>query len=99
MSRKTKRNTSVPEIALAVFSNHPKSSDYDLLEMYYTGAFANQLGLMEALHKESGETHRLIVGTEWNEGKQALDVYPLARILDPSELQGYLSPDGKGNYE
>lgn len=98
-SKRTRNAKKDPEIALTVFANEPKSSDYDLLQMLYTGAFSNQLGLMMAQHKESGAIHKLIVGTEWNADKQALDAYPLARILEPEDIAGYLAPDGKGNYE
>lgn len=99
MSRKSARNKKTPEINLIVFSNEPQAYLYDLLEMVYTGALSGQIGLMEALHTESGEIHRLIVGTEWNEGKQALDAYPLARLLDPRQVAEYQAPDGKGGYE
>ena len=99
MSSKRTRNAKEPEIALAVFANDPKSSDYDLLQMLYTGAFSNQLGLMLAKHKDSEEIHKLIVGTEWNAEAKKLETYPLARILTPEEINSYIAPDGKGNYE
>lgn len=98
MARKTKQKPD-HEIALAVFSNEPTAMDYDLLQMLYASAFGNQLGFMHAKHKETGEIHRLLVGTEWNSAKQKLDVYPLARFLDPENVGDYLSPDGKGGYE
>lgn len=98
MSRKTARNKQ-QEIALAVFSNDPKSVDYDILQMFYHGAFNNSIGYMLAKHKETGELERLLVGTEWNPKTERLDVYPLARLLAPEEVSSYLAPDGKGGYE
>lgn len=97
-SKRTRNANKNPEIALTVFSNEPKSSDYDLLQMLYTGAFSNQLGLMFARNKENGEVHRLIVGTEWNAEKGELDTYPLARLLEQEEINSYEAPDGKGGY-
>lgn len=97
MARRTKKNEK--EIALAVFSNEPTAIEYDLLQMIYMSAFSNQLGFMHAKHKETGEIHRLLVGTEWNSASEKLDVYPLARFLEPEEVSEYLSPDGNGNYE
>ncbi len=99
MARKTKQNAEPKEIALAVFSNDPLSVDYDILQMFYHGAYANSIGFMKARHKETGELQRLLVGTEWNPQTEKLDVYPLARLLEPEEVSQYSAPDGKGGYE
>lgn len=100
MARKsTKARKAEPEINLAVFSNEPTPMDYNMLEMFYNGAFSGQIGLMHAKHEESGDIHRLIVGTEWNQETNKLDTYPLARLIEPDQMNGYLAPDGKGGYE
>lgn len=97
MSRKSKRNA--PEIVLNVLSNKPEARDFDVLQMLYSGAFANQLALMHAKHEPTGEIHTLLVGMEYSEDLKTSSAYPLARLLSVEQIAEYKAPDGKGGWE
>ena len=86
-----------------ILTNNPEK--YQRLEMmfkmYYTGAFENTIGIMEAVDKETGRESVLLVGLTFNEvnGEKVIaDCYPLARVLDKDEVSNYLGPDGRGGY-
>lgn len=67
-----------------------------LFHTFMEAAFKNKIGIMHALHKESGKIHTVLVGIEHTpEGTVA---WPLAKILVEEEQAGYLSPDGNGGY-
>lgn len=86
------------EVNLAIFTNKDRDiSSYQLLQLFYTGAFENTIGLMRAKNKVTGEEEQLIVGMTVNDNGE-IDTYPLARVLTPSDVPLYLSPDGKGGW-
>ena len=88
----------VAEINLYVFTNNPKDSrPYSLLQMFYTGAFDNTLGIMEALNKDTDALELLLVGISQEEDGTT-NTYPIAKLLDPEELRSYAAPDGRGGY-
>lgn len=98
--RKTKEQTTKYEstpIVLNVLSNDPSEYKYSLLQMFYDGAFLNQIGYMDAKHKTTGEIHRVLVGMQPND-KGSVDAFPIARLLEADEVQQYLAPDSKGGY-
>lgn len=85
------------EMSEWVFTNDKTNKAIrDLFHVLYNGAFANKLGLMHALHEESGEVHTVIVGIEQSE--EGIKMFPLAKVLGNEELQAYKAPDGNGNY-
>ncbi len=98
-NRKKTKAQEQPEIALTVLSNNPRPMDYDLLQMLYTGAFANELALMHAKNKETDEIQILLCGMEWSVAQQKMQAYPLAVLLQPEEVARYLAPDGNGGFE
>lgn len=94
---KRDRNKVVKEVNLAIFSNTPTKYQYDLLQMFYQGAFGSTIGLMEAFNTELDKSELILVGLAEEDGKQV--TYPLARLLNPEEVKNYLAPDGKGGYD
>lgn len=100
MGNKRTRNKFKQEIVehtLHVLSNDPQGWKYDLLQMLLEGAMNNQIGYMDALHKDTGESHRLLVGLQYNDGK--VEAFPLARLFDTEEVNQYIAPDGKGGWD
>lgn len=97
MSKASKRKKEAAEIVLNVMSNSPKEYQLDMLQMLYTGALENTLGLMEAMNEETGSTELLLVGMTFAD--KTYNAYPLAKLLSPEETKKYLAPDGKGGYE
>jgi hypothetical protein len=86
------------EVNLAIFTNKDRDeSCYQLLQLFYRGAFDNTLGIMRAKNKITDEDEQLLVGMTVNPNGQ-VDTWPLARILNPIEVGNYLSPDGKGGW-
>ena len=88
------------EITLYKFTNQKDSPYLDsLLAMFYSGAFRNLIGIMDAQKQnEEGENVNvtLLVGVSEEDGEHKC--FPLAEII-PSELTGlYLRPDGNGGY-
>lgn len=97
-TKRTRNPKKQQEYVLHVLSNEPTKGSYDLMEMLYKGALFNNIGLMDAMHKDSGKIEQLLVGLEWSkEGKVA--AYPLARLLEPAEVANYLAPTGTGAWE
>lgn len=88
------------EITLYKFTNKEDSPYLDsLLAMFYSGAFRNSIGIMEA-HREfedgKGYPALLLVGVAEEAGEQRC--YPLAEIIPSERADEYLHPDGKGGY-
>lgn len=91
------QDTNSTELNQYIFSNNLSDIRLpSLLEMYYRGVFENTVGIMLAKDKETDEEVILLVGVEENDGR--LDAYPLAKVLDPSEVKKYASPDGQGGW-
>lgn len=80
------------------FTNQAQAPELEaLLAMFYTGAYENRLGIMQAKNVVSGEEELLLVGVALDpDGKT--DCYPLARLLKAEEVAYYRSPDGKGGW-
>jgi hypothetical protein len=86
------------EVNLAIFTNKDRDiSSYQLLQLFYNGAFENTIGLMRAKNKITGEDEQLLVGMSVNDNG-LVDTWPLAKILTPDDVPRYLSPDGKGGW-
>lgn len=83
---------------LFVMSNTPSPRHYALIQMLYDGAFNNEIGLMEALNSETGSTELLIIGAVLNRETGKMDTFPLARVLDPQDVQKYRAPTGTGDF-
>lgn len=101
MGKKRTRNQFKPEVVehtLHVLSNDPQGWKYDLLQMFLEGAINNQIGYMDALHKDTGENHRILVGLQYHpDGK--VEAFPLARLFETDEVERYIAPDGKGGWD
>lgn len=95
-----KEDTDGTEVVLYVQTNNLKDpAPYEMLKMFYKGAYENTIGLMEAENSETGELEYLIVGLVPDEVTKAVKAIPIAKIFeDPSESYKYLAPDGKGGY-
>jgi hypothetical protein len=93
-----RKKVEVQEHMLHVMSNDPTSQKYDLLEMLLSGMYKNQIGYMDAMHKETGAIERLLVGLEPTPAG-TFAAYPLARLLEPEEVSNYLAPDGQGGWD
>lgn len=80
------------------FTNQKQAPELEaLLAMFYTGAYENRLGIMQAKNITSGQEELVLVGVSLDaEGKT--DCYPLARLLKAEEVVDYRSPDGKGGW-
>lgn len=82
-----------------MFSNDRKNGAKRLqpfLDMFYSGVYQNTIGVMEAKNSETGEVELVLVGLQ-HVGEDTL-TFPIAKILDHSTSQVYLSPDGKGGW-
>jgi len=93
-------NEEKQEVALLVFSNDKTEEHLNvlrgLLKMLYHAAFTNQIAIMEAKNKVTGESEVVLVGVRQN--GDALDCYPIFKPLAGEEASQYLAPDGKGGY-
>lgn len=89
---------SVRSLTLYKFTNNEDSPYLDtVLGMFYEGAFANAIGVMEAFNLEKGEVETILVGVNADsEGKP--ECYPIATILGAEHVSRYLMPDGKGDF-
>lgn len=89
------------DITLYKFTNNQESPYLDSqLAMFYSGAFRNTIGIMEARRElENGEVVPvlLLVGVEQEDGK--FHCFPLAEILSSETAATYLHPDGEGGYK
>lgn len=97
-------NTQTPavrELVPYIFTND-KSAEGRLmpyLDMLYSGALNNMIGVMEALNSETNETELLLVGVQPSvDGMDGHPVFPLAKILNVESARKYKSPDGKGGW-
>jgi len=88
------------DITLYKFTNSKESPYLDSqLAMFYSGAFRNSIGIMEARRElENGEVIPvlLLVGVEQEDDK--FKCFPLAEILSSEKAATYLHPDGEGGY-
>lgn len=81
-----------------VFANDKNNpAPFGLLNMFYSGAFTNTLGIMVAKDSETGDIVSVIVGLSKGENGEP-EVYPVARILGEADVRRYLPPDGNGGY-
>jgi len=86
------------DLVLNVMSNSPSAAHYDHLEMFYKGAFANQIAWMDAYNVRDSKQESLLVGTEVDPVTGKLNVFPLAKILSKEEVGLYRAPTGKGEF-
>jgi hypothetical protein len=95
-------NTDVEEQGVAPilykFTNQAEAPELEtLLSMFYKGAYANRLGIMQAKNVATDCEELLLVGVTLDvHGKT--DCYPLARLLTAEEAPNYRSPDGNGGW-
>lgn len=80
------------------FTNQKQAPELEaLLAMFYTGAYENRLGIMQAKNVSTDQEELVLVGVSLDaDGKT--DCYPLARLLRAEEVGSYRSPDGKGGW-
>lgn len=80
------------------FTNQEQAPELEaLLAMFYTGAYENRLGIMQAKNVDLDQEELLLVGISLDaDGKT--DCYPLARLLKAEEVVNYRSPNGKGGW-
>lgn len=88
------------EINLYVQTNNFKDpAPYEMLKMFYKGAFENTIGLMEALNEETQELEYLIVGLSADPTTGNTAAIPIAKVFsDTLEANKYSAPDGRGGY-
>jgi hypothetical protein len=80
------------------FTNQTQAPELEsLLAMFYTGAYENRLGIMQAKNLEADEEELLLVGVSIDANGKT-DCYPLARLLKAEDVANYRSPDGKGGW-
>lgn len=93
-------DTKVPEVLLYVQTNNlTDPAPYEMLKMFYKGAYDNTIGLMEALNEETGGLEYLIVGLVPDEVTGQVKAIPIAKVFEgPEESYKYAGPDGKGGY-
>ena len=97
-NKKTRNKPQEQEVTLTVFSNILQDeAAYQVLQMFYKGAVAQEIGLMRALNNETHEEELLLVGMEVVEGGR-IDAYPIAKVLVKEDVSKYFSPDGKGGW-
>lgn len=88
------------EITLYKFTNQKESPYLDsLLAMFYSGAFRNAIGIMEAqrdVEDGKGYPALILVGVTEEEGERKC--YPLAEVIPADNVHQYLHPDGNGGY-
>lgn len=87
-----------PEMVLNVLSNDPQANKYDLLQMFYQGAFENTIAYMDAEDPLTGDIVPVLCGISRNTLNNKIDVFPLARILDQDEATRLQAPSGHGDY-
>ena len=99
MSAKKKTQDSA-EINLYVQTNNFKDpAPYEMLKMFYKGAYDNTIGLMEARNEDTGELEYLIVGLTANPLTGNTAAIPIAKVFaDTLEANKYSAPDGRGGY-
>lgn len=88
------------EITLYKFTNQKESPYLDsLLAMFYSGAYRNAIGIMEA-QRECGDGKGypalILVGVAEEDGETKC--FPLAEVIPSERAAEYLHPDGKGGY-
>jgi len=85
-------------LTLYKFTNNEDSPYLDtVLGMFYEGAFANTVGIMEAFNVKTSEVETILVGVSADrDGKP--ECYPIAVILGAEHVPNYLMPNGKGGY-
>lgn len=94
---KRDRHKAQKEVVLNVYTNAPSKFKYDLLEMFYKGAYGGTIGLMEAFNTETNKEELILVGIAYENEKQV--TYPLASILKPEDVKKYLAPNGTGGFD
>lgn len=68
-----------------------------LLRMFYSGAYDNKIGIMQAFNTQTKSEELVLVGIEKVEGQDD-NVFPIATILQAEAIGVYRSPDGQGGY-
>lgn len=68
-----------------------------LLRMFYSAAYDNKIGIMQAFNTETKSEQLVLVGIEKVEGEED-NIFPIATILQAEGVAAFRSPDGKGGY-
>lgn len=79
-----------------IFANEKNPALVQMFHSFYKGAFANKIGLAHCRDKETGKLVTVLVGVHTADGVNQL--FPLAKVLDESEMNKYEAPDGNGGY-
>lgn len=85
-------------VTLYKFTNKATSPWLDsVLAMFYQGADANAIGIMEAWNLDTEKEEMILVGVQLDaDGKP--DCFPIASCLSAEDVGRYLAPDGKGGF-
>lgn len=96
--------TSAPEgqeVALLVFANDRSEQHLGvlrgLLKMVYHAALTNQIAVMQAFNKETGEEEVVLVGVQ-QDAEGNVQCYPLFVPLRAEDVDKYVAPNGKGGW-
>lgn len=94
MTDNTENNT----LTLYTFANHePADELHGLLRMFYSAAFGNKIGIMQALNTETNKEEVVLVGIQEKED-DTTQVFPLALVLKAEDVNKYVAPDGEGGW-
>lgn len=80
-----------------VFANEKNPALRQLFHSLYSGVFNNRIGLAHCKNATTDKLETLIVGVNPIEGGGA-QLFPLAVVIEESNVNNWLSPDGKGGY-
>lgn len=80
-----------------VFANEMNPALIQMFHSLYDGVFKNRIGVAHVKDAVTGKIATLIVGVSPSaDGNNQL--FPLARVLEESEMMNFLAPDGKGGW-
>lgn len=66
-----------------------------IIDMFYKGVFENQVGVVVAKNRETGEEEQLLVAIAGVDGDN-MEIYPIAKVLGQEGLELYAFPNGEG---
>lgn len=85
-------------LTLYTFANHSPAEELNgLLRMFYSAAFGNKIGIMQALNTETNLEEVVLVGINEVDGEHK-HVFPLAVVLKAEDVDKYVAPDGEGGW-
>ena len=68
-----------------------------LFHLFYSGVFANRVGIMQCLDTETDKIETILVGIS-HTAEDSVVTWPIAKVLTEGEQGRYLAPDGNGGY-